>query len=115
MIVNRTKEGFYNQVAGKTINAYFLKGKIDYARVRGSQAESIYYMQDEDSAYIAMNNATSDVIDFYFKNDELLKVLFVNEVKGNMFPMNDIPDEQRELKNFQWLEKRRPKSKFELY
>ena len=115
MIVNRTKEGFFNQVAGKTINAYFLNGKIDYARVRGQQSESIYYMQDEDSAYIAMNRATGDVIDFYFKKEELIKVLFVNDIDGNMFPMNEIPQEQRELKNFQWLDQRRPKTKFELY
>ena len=43
MIVNRTKEGFFNQMAGKTINGYFIDGKIDYMRVKGTQAESIYY------------------------------------------------------------------------
>ncbi len=115
MMINRTKEGFFNQIAGKTINAYFKEGKIDYARVRGQQSESIHYMQDEDSAYIGMNRATGDVIDFYFKNDELKKVLFINDIKGHMYPMNDIPDTERELRNFKWLDKRRPKNKFELY
>lgn len=115
MVVNKTKEGFFNQMAGKTINGYFVEGKIDYMRVKGSQAESIYYLQDEDSAYIGMNRATGDVIDLYFKNDELKKVLFINEVKGVMYPMNQIPADQKQLKNFEWLDSRRPKNKLELF
>jgi hypothetical protein len=115
MIVNKTREGFYNQMSGKTINGYFKDGKIDYLRVKGSQAESIYYMQDDDSAYIGMNRTTGDVIDLYFKNEDLKKVLFVNEIKGKMFPMNQIPDDQRELKGFKWMDAKRPKNKLELF
>ena len=115
MIVNKTTQGFYNQISGKTINGYFIDGAIDYMRVKGSQAESIYYAQDEDSAYIGMNRATGDVIDLYFKNDDLKKVLFVNDVKGKMYPMRHIPEDQRFLKDFIWLNERRPKNKLELF
>jgi hypothetical protein len=115
MIINKTREGFYNQMAGKTINGYFIDGKIDYMRVRGSQAESIYYIQNEDSAYIGMNRATGDVIDLYFKNEDINKVLFVNDIKGNMYPMRQIPEDQKQLKSFKWLDERRPKNKLELF
>jgi hypothetical protein len=115
MIVNRTKEGFFNQMAGKTINGYFIDGKIDYMRVKGTQAESIYYLQNEDSAYIGMNRATGDVIDLYFKNDDIIKVLFVNSVQGNMYPMSQIPEDQRTLKDFKWLDSERPKNRAELF
>ena len=115
MIVNKTKEGFFNQIAGKTINGYFADGKIDYMRVRGSQAESVYYAQDDDSAYVGMNRATGDVIDLYFKNDELKKVLFVNDIKGKMYPMKQIPEDQKFLKNFIWITDKRPKNKLELF
>jgi len=115
LIVNRTKEGFFNQMSGKTINGYFIDGKIDYMRVKGTQSESIYYMQDEDSAYIGMNRATGDVIDLYFKNEDLKKVLFINNIQGKMFPMNQIPEDQKKLKNFKWLDDRRPKNKAELF
>ena len=114
-VVNKTKEGFFNQIAGKTINGYFIDGKIDYMRVRGSQAESIYYMQDDDSAYIGMNRTAADVIDLYFKDEDLKKVLFVNEIKGNMYPMKQIPEDQKQLKKFKWLDERRPKNKLELF
>jgi hypothetical protein len=81
-------------MSGKTINGYFVDGKIDYMRVKGTQSESIYYMQDDDSAYIGMNRATGDVIDLYFKNENLKKVLFVNNIQGTMYPMNQIPEKQ---------------------
>jgi hypothetical protein len=115
LIVNRTKEGFFNQMSGKTINGYFVDGKIDYMRVRGTQSESIYYMQDDDSAYIGMNRATGDVIDLYFKNENLKKVLFVNNIQGTMYPMSQIPEDQKRLKVFKWLEDKRPKNKAQLF
>jgi hypothetical protein len=115
LIVNKTKEGFFNQMSGKTINGYFVDGKIDYMRVKGTQSESIYYMQGSDSAYLGMNRATGDVIDLYFKNDELNKVIFINQVNGDMYPMTKIPEDQKRLKTFEWLDNKRPKNKAELF
>ncbi len=115
MIVNKTRQGFYNQISGKTINGYFANGNIDYMRVRGSQAESVYYAQDSDSSYVGMNRATGDVIDLYFKNNDLLKVLYVNEISGKFYPMKKIPSDQKLLKGFIWLDDKRPKNKLELF
>lgn len=115
LIVNKTKEGFFNQMSGKTINGYFVNGKIDYMRVKGSQSESIYYMQDEDSSYIGMNRATGDVIGLYFKNEELVKVVFINSIDGKMYPMSQIPKDQKRLTIFRWLDDKRPKNKAELF
>lgn len=115
LIVNETKEGFFNQMSGKTINGYFIDGKIDYMRVKGTQAESVYYMQGNDSSYLGMNRATGDVIDLYFKNGELNKVIYVNQVAGEMYPMKKIPEDQKKLKTFQWLDNKRPKNKAELF
>ncbi len=74
MVVNKPAEGIYNQIAGRTLNAYFKDGVIDYIRVKGSPAESIFYPQDDDSAYIGMNRSNGDVIDIYFMNKELFKI-----------------------------------------
>lgn len=115
MVINKTYEGFFNQVTGKTTNGYFIDGKIDYARVRGSQAESIWYMQNDDSAYVGMNRTSGDVLDLYFKKQELKKVLYINDIKGTLYPMNQIPADQKRLKGFNWLDSRRPKNKLELF
>ncbi|MEO6455845.1 MAG: OstA-like protein [Ginsengibacter sp.] len=115
MIVNESHKEIYNQIAGKTINAYFKDGAIDYARVKGQKAESIYYVQDNDSAYVGMNNSTGDVIDMLFLKGELNKVKVINDVHGIMYPMRQIPGDKKFLKAFKWLDKRRPKNKLELF
>lgn len=115
MVTNRTTEGFFNQMGGRTINGYFKDGNIDYIRTKGSPAESIFYPQDDDSAYIGMNRSKGDVIDVYFVNKELNKIKFVNDVDGTLYPLRKIPDELKFLKNFLWQDNRRPKNKLELF
>lgn len=115
MVINQSAESLYNQMAGRTLNGYFLDGNIDYIRVKGSPAESIFYPQDEDSAYVGMNRSSGDVIDIYFVNKQLNKVKFINDVNGTMYPMKQIPVGTNTLKGFTWYDKRRPKNKLELF
>jgi lipopolysaccharide export system protein LptA len=115
MVINETAKSLYNQMAGRTLNGYFVEGNIDYIRVKGSPAESIFYPQDEDSAYIGMNRSSGDVIDIYFVNKELNKVKFVNDVNGTLYPLRQIPNGTNLLKGFLWQDDRRPKNKLELF
>jgi lipopolysaccharide export system protein LptA len=115
IIINKAYEGVYNQVAGRTLNAYFKEGEIEYARVKGSPAESIFYPQDDDSAYVGMNRSSGDVIDMYFVNKEVNKIKFINNVDGTLYPIKQIPADKKQLKNFKWQEARRPKNKLELF
>ncbi len=115
MIVNQPAKGLYNQIAGRTINGYFKDGNIDFVRVKGSPAESIYYPQDDDSAFVGMNRSTGDEIDIYFVNKELNKVKFVRAVEGVMYPIRKIPADKKQLKGFKWQDARRPKNKLELF
>jgi lipopolysaccharide export system protein LptA len=115
MVTNQSKEKLFNQIAGRTLNGYFVNGSIDYVRVKGSPAESIFYPQDDDSAYVGMNRSSGDVIDIYFVNKELNKVKFVNNVNGTLYPMKQIPKDEDFLKGFNWMDKRRPKNKLDLF
>jgi lipopolysaccharide export system protein LptA len=115
MIINQPAIGLYNQVAGRTINGYFKDGNIDYVRVKGTPAESIYYPQDDDSAFVGMNRSSGDQIDIYFVNKELNKVKFVRSVNGTMYPLKQIPADKKQLKGFKWQDARRPKNKLELF
>ena len=115
MLVSKSKGTFYNQMAGKTLNGYFINGEIDYMRVKGSPAESIYYIQEKDSSYEGMNRATGELIDIYFSKSAVQKVKFVNDVHGVLHPIRLLDKETKFLKNFMWLDKRRPKNKLELF
>lgn len=115
MVANQSNKKLFNQMAGRTLNGYFVEGSIDYIRVKGSPAESIFFPLDEDSAYIGMNRSSGDVIDIYFVNKELNKVKFVNDVNGTLFPLKQIPAGEEFLKGFKWMDNRRPKNKLELF
>lgn len=115
MVINEANKDVYNQVAGRNLNAYFKEGSIDYVRVKGSPAESVFYPQDDDSAYIGMNRSSGDVIDVYFNNKTLNRVKFINNVDGTLYPIRMTTHEQKFLKGFLWQDKRRPKNKLELF
>jgi lipopolysaccharide export system protein LptA len=112
--INKTRESFFNQIKGNRLNGFFKDGNIDYLRAKGN-AESVYYLQDSDSAYVGMNYAQADAISMYFVEKELKKVAWVNTVSGTTYPMGQIPDDKKQLRNFSWQENRRPKTKLDLF
>jgi hypothetical protein len=114
MVVNKTEANLYNQIKGNTLNGYFEDGAINFIRAKGS-GESVYYAQDEDGAYVGMNNATADIIDMFFLNKELNRVVFRNEVTGIFGPINQVAEDKKLLRDFKWLDDKRPKTKFELF
>ena len=119
LAINRVGKNFYNQLKGTTINAYFRNGEVDYMRAKGN-AESIYYVRDENKAYTGVNKAHADIIDMIFgpkddgKGRELNRVVFRSEVEGSMIPFRKVVFDDMRLRGFKWYEDKRPKSKEDL-
>jgi lipopolysaccharide export system protein LptA len=114
LAINKAADNMFNQLRGNTINGYFKDGAIEYMRAKGS-AQSIYYAQDEYQAVVGVNNATGDIIDMRFADKELKKVVFIRDVTGTMYPIRQVPEEKKQLRDFKWLEEKRPKTKYELF
>jgi lipopolysaccharide export system protein LptA len=112
--IQKVGPDYYNQVKGRTINGYFIDGDLNHVRVKGN-SESIYYAQDDSSKFIGVNRATADVIDMYFSNHELQKVVFRSNLQGTSYPMRQMDPANMRLRSFQWLDDRRPKTKYELF
>lgn len=113
-MVNRLDAEIYNQIKSTRIDGWFVDGNIDSVRAKGF-AECIYYIQDEDSAYTGINESHCDIIDIYFEQKELDKVVFRSSVTGTIWPMRQKTPGEMKLPNFRWLEERRPKTKYEMY
>ena len=114
MIVNELDPGVYNQVKSNRLDGYFIDGNIDSVRATG-EAQSIYFIQDDDSAYTAINESKSDVMDVYFKNKELTKVVSRSAVSGTIWPIRQKNPSEMRLPSFRWLDNRRPKTKAEMF
>jgi lipopolysaccharide export system protein LptA len=113
-MVNRSDPELYNQIKSTRMDGWFIDGNIDSVRARGL-AECIYYIKDEDSAYTGINESKSDIMDIYFQNKELIKVVFRSAVTGTMWPMSQKSPQEMRLPEFRWLEERRPKTKYEMF
>ncbi len=113
-MVNKIDPEIYNQIKSTRMDGYFKEGTIDSVRATGF-AECIYFIQDEDSAYTGINESKSDLLDIYFGNQTLQKVVFRSSVTGTVWPMKQKDPREMRLQNFHWLENRRPKTKFELF
>jgi lipopolysaccharide export system protein LptA len=113
-MVNEVEKDIYNQIKSSRLDGWFVDGNIDSVRALGL-AECVYYIQDEDSAYTGINQSKSDIIDIYFAQKELERVVFRSEVTGTLWPIREKGPQEMQLAGFQWLEDRRPKSKLEMY
>lgn len=113
-LVSEVEPGIYNQVKSSRMDGYFRDGNIDSVRAAGF-AQCIYYIQDEDSAFTGINESKSDILDIYFGEQALQKVVFRSAVSGTVWPIRMKDPSEMRLPNFQWLEGRRPKTKYELF
>lgn len=110
---NPKTSGYYNQMSGRTIEGWFTAGQLDSIKARGD-ARSVFYMLDEHNKYIGVNTQNSRILDFYFLDKELNKIVGRNDVVGKTYPMREVNHEAIRLRGFDWLEDKRPKSKYEL-
>jgi len=113
-MVNEVQDGVYNQIKSSRMDGYFKNGSLDSVRAKGL-AESIYFIQDEDSSYRGTNQTKSDAIDIYFDKGELFKVIFRSDLKGSLYPISQKGPAEMRLPNFRWLINRRPKTKYDLF
>jgi hypothetical protein len=132
LTINRVARSLFNQLKGTTINCFFQGGDIDYIRAKGN-AESIYYVADDKKAFTGANRAHGDIIDMVFgpkldsagniavdsagkpKGKELDRVVLRSDAEGTFTPMRKVIPDDMVLRGFKWLEKRRPKSKQEMF
>lgn len=109
MMVSQLDTTHYNQVAGKTMTAYFFNNQIYRNDVNGN-AETIYYMQDGEPVEITMMGVIeSGEISFFIEDKQVVQITYRGDPVYNFYPMNKIPPTQDiRLKGFKWEGGRRP-------
>ena len=106
---------YFNQVRGNSINALFdSTGQVHFLTAKGS-AENIYYAQDEQKRFVGVNKNSSDLIEIIFVEGKPKRVKFINNLEGGLLPMRGKTNhDELKLKSFNWQDKIRPKSKFDI-
>ena len=109
MMVSPLDTTHYNQVAGKTMTAYFFNNQIYRNDVNGN-AQTIYYMQDGEPVEITMMGVIeSGEISFFIEDKQVVQITYRGDPVYNFYPMDKIPPTQDiRLKGFKWEGARRP-------
>lgn len=109
MMVSQLDTTHYNQVAGKTMTAYFFNNQIYRNDVNGN-AQTIYYMQDGEPVEITMMGVIEcGEISFFIEDKQVVQITYRGDPVYNFYPMDKIPPTQDiRLKGFKWEGARRP-------
>ena len=105
---------FFNQVKGKTIEAFFDSTSLSRTEVVGN-AEAIYYILDDAGAYVGVNKTACSSMVLNFKNGSVRKIRFLSAPSGKMDPMKAVNHEEFKLDGFRWEEKRKPRTVADLF
>ncbi|MFH1160381.1 MAG: OstA-like protein [bacterium] len=104
----------FNQIKGKDMVAYFFHNDLYKIKVLGN-AETIYFAREEDKSLIGVNKLYSGDMMIFVEKNQIKTITYIGKPSGTLYPEKDVSPYDLFLKNFRWLEERRPKAKEELY
>lgn len=92
----------FNQVKGRTINAFFAPGgKMKKVQVDGN-GQSAYYALSDDKKLIGLNRVECGKMTIDFKESSVSRIAFAGRPDGELIPPLKIKPAQRQLEGFIW-------------
>ncbi|MCO6464415.1 MAG: LPS export ABC transporter periplasmic protein LptC [Saprospiraceae bacterium] len=101
---------FFDQIQGRALLIRFEDSKMKSMDVSGD-AKMVFYLKDEDKAYIGVNVTEASTMKFDFKDKKVTDIKNYKEPRSTVFPMRTAAHETLKIKGFKWNQSQRPKSK----
>ncbi len=114
IISQDTIEGF-NQIKGKDITSLFKDGDIHHVNVDGDQAETIYWIRDDDGGFIGIDVSKSETMVIEMEKQNVSIIKSYKGIDETMYPKEDLSESSRYLQGFKWHEEARPKDKDDIF
>lgn len=103
----------YDQIRGKEMIGYIRNNKLNRVDVFGN-GQTIYFTVDEKvDEIVGVNFAESSDLSIYLKNGQLNRINLKKQPTGTLYPLGEL--KETKLKDFQWLENLKPKSKTDIF
>lgn len=107
-------EGRFNQVKGLNMTCFFTEGEL-YKIAVYNNAESIYFLREDDGKRIGINSALCTNMEIRIEDRQISEILFLDKPVATLFPEGEITGNDLLLKNFRWMENYRPKNKSDIF
>jgi lipopolysaccharide export system protein LptA len=112
-IANMQVATIFNQTKGKFMRAYISDKKIRKIDVDGN-AESIFYIKNDDEEYTGANKSKSGYITVSFDTGEVNRIKLTGTPEAEFTPMKKINVETFRLEGFKWLWEKKPKAIYDV-
>jgi lipopolysaccharide export system protein LptA len=113
-IISRDSTETYNQIKGKQMRAYFKDNELFRINVLGN-AETIYFVRDEDYNLIGINKSISSSMGINLKNSQIQGINYQSMPEATLFPEKEVTKEDQFLRDFKWITGDRPYHKNEIF
>ena len=107
-------EGF-NQIKGADIISRFRNGNIHRVNVDGTQAETIYWIRDDQGGIIGIDVSKSETMVIEMENQNVSIIKSFKDINETMYPEDDLEESNRYLSGFKWHDEARPKDKEDIF
>ena len=114
IISQDTIEGF-NQIKGMDITSLFKDGDIHHVNVDGDQAETIYWIRDDDGGLIGIDVSKSETMVIEMEQQNVSVIKSFKSIDETMYPEEDLNESSRYLQGFKWHDEARPKDKDDIF
>jgi len=104
----------YNQISGQKLYGLF-KDNALYTIDIIKNAQSIYYLRNDDNELVAIDKAKSGKIKIWITENTIDEVRKIKAVDGKDYPQDQFPENQTKLRGFDWREDERPRSMEDLF
>jgi lipopolysaccharide export system protein LptA len=112
-LVNLPDSIFYNQISGTDIKVRFANNQVQNMNV-DDEGETIYYVQDDQQRYVAVNKTICEDMLVEFGNNKVEKIRFYTSPKAVLYPMRQVNHATLKLDGFIWKPSLKPLSKQDL-
>jgi len=104
----------YNQIKGKNMVSFFKDNQLVKINVEGN-SETIYFVREENGALIGINKAMASHMSILIGDKQVTDIFYYDEPEAQLTPESNFPEQELKLKNFKWLDKQRPKNRYDIF
>lgn len=107
-------EGF-NQIKGPDIRSKFEDGSIHHVNVEGGNAETLYWIRDDEGGLIGIDVSKSTTMTIEMKDNSISVIKGYSDINETLFPESDLNESSRLLPGFKWHDEVRPTDKDDIF
>lgn len=113
-IISKDDTNSYNQIKGRTMIGYFKDNEIVKIRVTGN-AETLYFLREENKDLIGIQKAISNRMIIYLDSNRISGFTYIDKPDGAIHTVFELSGDELLLRDFKWIEGRRPLKKEDIF